>query len=59
MNLTFYICNRKKPCHTSVSCGKKCKHTINEAYALYDEHEEFERDTAGIYWEKERNEQRR
>jgi len=57
--MTFYICNKKKSCNTSVSCGKTCKHTMSKEYALYSDHDEFDRDTGGIYWERERDEQRR
>ncbi len=30
---TFYICNRKKPCRTSGSCGTLCAHTSDEEFA--------------------------
>ena len=30
---TFYICNRKKACCTSGSCGTLCTHTSDEEYA--------------------------
>lgn len=50
--MKFYICNKKKSCNTSVSCGNDCKHTLNKDYAKYEEHE-FERDEFGDYWEIE------
>lgn len=50
--MTFYICNRKKSCNTSPSCGKDCKHTLNKDYAKYEEHE-FRRDEYADYWEVE------
>jgi len=30
---TFYICNRKKACCTSESCGTLCRHTNDEEFA--------------------------
>lgn len=31
----FYICDRKRECHTSPGCGINCKHTRHEQNALY------------------------
>lgn len=30
---TFYICNRKKACCISESCGTLCRHTSDEEFA--------------------------
>lgn len=62
--MVFYVCDRKKSCNKSVTCGLNdkhgCTHTLNKDHALYSEHEwkDFEQDDCGNYWEKIRNEQR-
>lgn len=52
----FYVCNRKRCEH----CAKECRHTTDEAFALYDEHTDFAMvrdDKMGevSWWEKVRH----
>ena len=68
MDDTFYICNRKRACSASGSCGTLCRHTSDEEYAknapedrIFDTHS-FEIKLAdGTYeliekaWEVEKN----
>lgn len=59
INRYFYLCNQKRDCNFSSSCGKKCTHTMNEQYAKNDAKvRTYETDTCiegdemvKIYWE--------
>ena len=44
---TYYICNRQR-CE---NCAKDCHYTLDEYYALYNEHEMFDIDSDGNKYE--------
>ena len=58
MKKVIYICDRKKPCNTSPSCGHLCTHTADPAHARYgvtfdaENDSRFEEDNR-YWWEKE------
>lgn len=59
MKKTIYICDRKKLCNTSPSCGGSCTHTADPTHALngitFDAENDprFEDVNNRYWWEKE------
>lgn len=59
MKTVVYICDRKKPCNSSPSCGCQCRYTADPAYAkngpTFDAENDprFEDLDGRYWWEKE------
>lgn len=38
----YYVCDRKRKCHNSVSCGSQCTHTSIPEHAYFGKCKDFE-----------------
>ena len=59
MKKVIYICDQKRPCNTSTSCGQLCRHTEDPTHAkngiTFDAESDprFEDVNNRYWWEKE------